>query len=785
VSLRVSTERVFPWRCAMSLAGSALRLNLARTSLTSACCLTFTHVALADEPPPAAVTPNAIRQPQPKTTLDAPYPDDAHGDARVELDVSIDKHGAVTAAEVVSGEEPFTTRAKEAARSWSFEPARRGERPVASRIRVSLTFTDPAPLQSTPPAPESGTNLAPAATLPAAPVPAPGAVEQPAEDEAVQVEVRGVRAGGAGVKLTRAEVRELPGAFGDPFRAIEVMPGVTPTSSGKPYFYVRGAPPGNVGYFFDEIPLPVLYHAAIGPAVLHPAFIDSVTLYPGGYSARYGRFAGAVVAGQLAPPMSKFRGEASLRLFDAGGMVELPFAGEQGSVMLGGRYSYSGALVSRISPDIEIGYWDYQSRLTFGSGKHRVGLLAFGGHDELAQHKSDGLLTILDTTFHRADLRYDYTVSGTSAVRFALTYGRDQGVGPSANIRLKADAYRARVSFTSQPSSTVAFRAGADAQLDVFGFSAGRDVDQAALADFIEVGGNHRLQSAGTWLETIWRASPQVTVTPGLRGDVYHEADETKVSIEPRITARYAITRGLSITNSAGIARQPPGLELPTPGYRPKLKGSLQTGIQTSSGVELQLPSEVVLSVSVFQTVLLDGADFGGSEGLANANQLDAQSERSRSHSYGTEITLSRSLTRQLGGFASYTLSRSERKIGDVKGPSGYDRRHVASAALSYDFGGGWRGGARGAFYSGIPVRVGDPKVATDPPRTPPFWRVDTRGEKRWTIGNSGAYLAVVLEVLNATLNDEVVSSRCYAYGCREERLGPITLPSIGVEGAY
>ena len=62
--------------------------------------------------------------------------------------------------------------------------------------------------------------------------------------------------------LSRAEVRQLPGAFGDPFRAIEALPGVTPIVSGVPFLYVRGAAPGNVGYFLDGIRLPLLYHLA-------------------------------------------------------------------------------------------------------------------------------------------------------------------------------------------------------------------------------------------------------------------------------------------------------------------------------------------------------------------------------------------------------------------------------------------------------------------------------------------------------------------------------------------
>ena len=67
--------------------------------------------------------------------------------------------------------------------------------------------------------------------------------------------------------ITRAEVRLLPGAFGDPFRAIDVLPGVTPLASGLPYFFVRGAPPGNVGYLLDGIRVPLLYHIGLGPSL--------------------------------------------------------------------------------------------------------------------------------------------------------------------------------------------------------------------------------------------------------------------------------------------------------------------------------------------------------------------------------------------------------------------------------------------------------------------------------------------------------------------------------------
>src|SRR4029079_7052967 len=118
-----------------------------------------------------------------------------------------------------------------------------------------------------------------------------------------QVESHGERVEpGRSATLSRTEVRQIPGTFGDPFRAIEIMPGVTPVVSGLPFFFVRGAPPGNVGYFLDGVRIPLLFHVGAGPSVVHPGLIQRVDLYPGGYPAYFGRFSGGIVSGETAPP---------------------------------------------------------------------------------------------------------------------------------------------------------------------------------------------------------------------------------------------------------------------------------------------------------------------------------------------------------------------------------------------------------------------------------------------------------------------------------------------------
>ena len=144
-----------------------------------------------------------------------------------------------------------------------------------------------------------------------------------------------------------------------------------------------------------------------------------------------------------------------------------------------------------------------------------------------------------------------------------------------------------------------------------------------------------------------------------------------------------------------------------------------------------------------------------------------------------------RSLSRRIGGFLSYTLSRSRRFARRLSGPATTDRSHVLNVAASYDLGKNWRFGARVLFYTGIPAEVGYLEAARHPPRTPPFWRLDFKLEKRWYIKPPNRWWGLSLEVLNTTLNKEKLTGSCNAYDCKYEELGPVTVPSLGFEGAF
>jgi hypothetical protein len=80
----------------------------------------------------------------------------------------------------------------------------------------------------------------------------------------------------------------------------------------------------------------------------------------------------------------------------------------------------------------------------------------------------------------------------------------------------------------------------------------------------------------------------------------------------------------------------------------------------------------------------------------------------------------------------------------------------------------------------------------------PGFYRIDVRLEKRWRLGET-AWISFVIEALNATLRKEIVSESCHTIldlsmtdmppirtrTCHDEEFGPVTVPSIGVEGGF
>jgi len=733
------------------------------------------------------IAPNASAIVPPRLSIqpEVTYPTQGKGDASIVLRLTVSADGAVRDAQVAEGDEPFASAALEAAKSWKFEPATRDGRPVAAIVRFQVSFVEPEPELPAQTAPDASprpdnTNPGLVAVTTRKPTASATAVERE-----IDVTVEGERLAPAVSSFTRAEVRQLPGAFGDPFRAIEAMPGVTPIVSGLPFFYVRGAPPGNVGYFLDGVRVPYLYHVGLGPSVIHPAMVDRVDLYPGGYPARFGRYAGGIVSGEAAAPRTDLHGEGNIRLFDLGAMAETGFLKGRGSVLLGGRYSYTATLLSLIAPSVDLAYRDYQARVTYDLTPHdRITAFSFGAYDLVGQ-RSNGIETILfGSEFYRLDLRHDHDFGNRTTLRTAVTVGYDQ-----TRITDRQNAQDRMLSVRTALRKPIAIglllRAGADVIVDGFTADKARyaDPESPRTIQFNNLFPVRNDAAMGIWADVVIQASRSLELTPGLRVDNFISNGSSIPAIEPRVAAKYRVSEHLRIIHAYGVAHQPPSFVVPIPGLTPgDLQGGLQSSVQTSAGVEIDLPAATTATATVFHNAFYNmndalGARSNTTSGTGFGTALTA---RARGEAYGFELFIHRQLSGRLGGFLTYTLSRATRTLNDSRFPSAFDRTHVANAALAYDLGRNWRAGTRLVFYTGTPVVtptrglvIAQPSLSND--RNPAFYRVDLRLEKRWKYGER-TWVAFIAEVMNATLSKEIYNSTT---------IGPITIPSIGVEAGF
>ena len=380
--------------------------------------------------------------------------------------------------------------------------------------------------------------------------------------------------------------------------------------SGISYPVVRGSQPSSTGYFLDGVRVPILFHLFLGPAVVHPDFIDTIDFYPGNPPTSYGRLTGGAVEGRLTRPRDdRLHGSAYADLLNAGLFVEYPFQSTGTNVSVAGRLSYTPWLIALAANALEIpgskdtrlvlDFYDYQARVEQAVGPGRLRLFAFGSSDTFGTRAvtDNGFTALQSVLFHRVDLRYRHPVAGgeleggvtVGLDRFGISSGSLQDGSNTLNVdqrdfiarlgyeralghgfrlrgALDVDHKRAVVSLLSRPSPL-----------------AGDGVDEVrldlpvALATF-----------SGLWVELPWEKDGRWSVVPGLRLDNYHlNGGPNAFVAEPRLSVRHQLDERWTVKGGAGLYHQPPTtlISLPIVDIA-ALNQGLQRTLQMSGGVE-------------------------------------------------------------------------------------------------------------------------------------------------------------------------------------------------------
>lgn len=642
-------------------------------------------------------------------------------------------------------------------------------------------------------------------------------------------------ADGHALRFEAGELRELAGTWGEPTRAVLLLPGVSHVLSGAGYPVVRGAPPSSTGFLLDGVRVPTLYHLGLGPSVIHPELISGLDFHRGAAPARFGRDVGGVVDLRLLPARTEgARTVASVDLLNVGLLTQVPIATTGTELTLAGRFAYTPWLYAASRSDLVLNVFDYQARVTQAVGPGSLRLLAFGGSNT-AGTRGEGTVAEGSMGFHRVDLRYSQPL-GEGQAQAALTWGVDRlGFGGGGDIsrlslRLAERTLAARVAWRGSVSEHLRLEAGADVErrlATVEQSSTVRPGDVTAPSRPAVTTSVHQAVAGTTLVGThawlTWERGPW-RLAPGLRIDSYHLGPEqTEVVLEPRLHARRSLTDAVAVHLSAGLANQLPGylVDVPAEGGEARRLG-LQRSVQLGTGVEALAPAGFQLSGEVFvhpllRTVELDlfALDF-----LDADTQALAQARTGRGLAYGVELMARRPLSQRWGVLASYTFqqrklrTRVERRdetgaiisTETVSTASALEQAHVLNASVTVKVPWGVTLGTTLHFNTGAPEagglasrtrREGIDPLRAEPrwvdedrdrvARLPGFFRVDARVSKTGTVGPVA--VEAWLDIINLTLARETFR---YSYGKEEGQLTrkpfgapPLTLPSLGLKAIY
>lgn len=144
--------------------------------------------------------------------------------------------------------------------------------------------------------------------------------------------------------LSRKEFLEMPGANGDPLKAVQNLPGVNRTQGFSSQVVIQGSAPKDTAYDFEGHRIPIVFHFGGLSSVVMPEALEQVDYLSAGYQSDYSRALGGIISLKARKPDVKERKSKGLFYLDnlsAGGLFEAQ-VDEKSSFLVSGRYSYIG-----------------------------------------------------------------------------------------------------------------------------------------------------------------------------------------------------------------------------------------------------------------------------------------------------------------------------------------------------------------------------------------------------------------------------------------------------------
>ena len=581
-------------------------------------------------------------------------------------------------------------------------------------------------------------------------------------------------------KLSVNEIKDVPVIFGekDILKTIQLLPGVQSGGDGSSGFYVRGGSVDQNLILLDEATVYNPTHLLGFFSTFNSDAIKDVTLYKGAIPAEYGGRLASVLDVRMDDGNVKDYGvSGGLGLISSRLNIQGPIEKDDGSFIVSARRTYADVFL-KLSKDTNTNrsslyFYDINAKANYKVGdKDHIFLSGYFGKDNLGLGNTFGLDYGNSTAtfrwnhifnsrlFSNTSLiysKYNYNVkvnSGNNDIGIT-SFVRDSHLKEDLQYYLNSDnKVNFGIEVIQHTTSPGVISASGTSSFNPLALEQRYSVESAAyidhslsLSDKVNIdyglraglftvfgpGSFYTYDSSGNAIDTTTYGSGQVV--------------KSYLNLEPRFSMSYRLTDNSSIKFaytrttqnlhllSNSTSSNPTDVWIPSSNnVKPEIADQVSTGYFRNAD-----NNAYEFSAEVYYRYMQNQIDYKNGAQLIANEYVESQLIYGIGRAYGLELFAKKKVGR-MTGWISYTLSRTERRFGQVNDDSWYpanqDRTHDLSVVGIYKLSKKWTLSGDFVYYTGNAVTWPSGKYEVDGQvaflytkrngyRMPPYNRLD------------------------------------------------------------
>ena len=580
------------------------------------------------------------------------------------------------------------------------------------------------------------------------------------------------------IEVPVAAIKSAPALFGeaDVLKTIQLLPGVQGGTEGFSGLYVRGGGPDENLLLLDGIPIYNAEHMLGIFSVFQPEAVKKVTLYKGSFPARYGgRISSIIDVRTNDGNLYETHGSFGVSMISDKFHLEGPIWKGKTSYSVSARGMHSLLLTPVIKLtgfDGNYFFYDLDAKLSHRfSDRDRLYFNVYNGLDDFYFRNQDNYSSgrtggdIADNQNLGirwgntvAALRWNHVMGPKLFANTTVAYNRykmkiesdlvsqETGLdGSLANNRYQFD-YRsgmrdwvAKVDFDYSPSPSQTVRFGADYTdhnfiPETFTTYARETVDGVVQLDTtINMKSNSEQvgHEVSLYVEDDVRIGSRLTLNPGLHASLFGTQGKTYWSLEPRMSAKVAMTEDWSAKLSYSRMSQyvhllsssqislPVDLWVPiTKDIRPETSDQYSLGLYYIGIPGWEFSLEGYYKNMRNELEYKEGVAF-----MFDSSGWENKVEVGTGRAMGIELFIEKTMGKTTG-WLGYTLAKSDRLFPTInhgeRFPYRYDRRHNVNLLVNHKFNEKFDISATWNFASGGTTTLPERRIVMMSPFNPP-----------------------------------------------------------------